>query len=79
MTYTYLETWEVGVGGGGGGTRCLPFANARSYARVSGIQNVFESRGFMFLFGFWNFLCTVALFNGLTISDIRIMVLHVYC
>ena len=32
-------------------------------------------RGFMFPFGF----TYVALFNGLMISDIRILVLHVYC
>ena len=47
------------------------FASARS----SGIQIVLEFRGFMFLSG----TSYVALFNGLMISDIRILGSHVYC
>ena len=43
------------------------------YESVS--RNLTEFRGFMFLFGTFY----VALFNGLMISDIRILVTHVYC
>ena len=45
---------------------------------VSGIQIVFEFQGFMFLFILDFGTSNVALFNGLTISDIRTLVLHVY-
>ena len=76
-----METWGGGAewGGGRGDTSMAQdvyfFANTRSYPRVSGIQIVLEFRGFMFLFG----TSYVALFNGRIVSDIRILVTHVYC
>ena len=74
-----MGTWR---GGGGGG---------REWGDTSMAQHVYllrrtpvlssgfgeSNRGFMFLFVFGT--SYVALFNALVISDIRILVLHVYC
>ena len=76
-----METWGWGGAEGeeGGDTSMAQdayfFANTRFYPRVSGIQIDLEFRGFMFLFG----TSYVALFNGRIVSDIRILVTHVYC
>ena len=66
---------NMGGGDSGMAQDAYFFANALSYPRVSGIQIVFEFRGLMFLFG----TSYVALFNGLMISDERILVPHVCC
>ena len=78
MTYTYFDKSKWKHGGGGDTSMAQDaycFANTRSYPRVSGIQIVLEFRGFMFRFG----TSYVALFNKLMVSDIQILVPHVYC